>query len=137
MSDMISQEEIEKMLNNMREPEGESSNLDKVQEAKKVSFSPLEPKKPASKSYQLQHLKEIPVSVAIELAGKEMTVREILSLKKGSLIKTDKIAGEIADLLINDRPLAKGEVVVINEMFGIRVMDIDKKKMSDLKSEKG
>ena len=62
--------------------------------------------------------------ITVELGGTNMLIRDILALGPGSVIELDKLAGEPVDLLVNDRPIAKGEVVVIDESFGVRLTEI-------------
>lgn len=72
----------------------------------------------------LDLLLDIPLQVTVELGRTTRSVKEILSLSSGSIIELDKLAGEPVDILVNKRLIAKGEVVVIDENFGVRVTDI-------------
>ncbi len=67
---------------------------------------------------------DISMPVTVELGRTRMLIRDILALGPGSVIELDKLAGEPVDLLVNDRPIAKGEVVVIDENFGVRLTHI-------------
>ena len=69
-------------------------------------------------------LMDVTMSLTVELGRATMTIRNILSLGEGSIIKLQKLAGEPVDLLVNGKLIAKGEVVVIDENFGVRVTDI-------------
>ncbi len=69
-------------------------------------------------------LLDVSMEVTVELGRSTKTVQEILSLGEGSIIELDKLAGEAVDLLVNNKPIAKGEVVVIDENFGVRVTEI-------------
>ena len=69
-------------------------------------------------------LMDIPLQVTVELGRTKRSVKEILELSSGSIIELDKLAGEPVDILVNNRLIAKGEVVVIDENFGVRVTDI-------------
>ena len=69
-------------------------------------------------------LLDIPLQVAVELGRTKRSVKEILELSGGSIIEIDKLAGEPVDILVNNRLIAKGEVVVIDENFGVRITDI-------------
>jgi flagellar motor switch protein FliN/FliY len=69
-------------------------------------------------------LLDIPLQVTVELGRTKRSVKDILDLSPGSIIELDKLAGEPVDILINNRLIAKGEVVVIDENFGVRVTDI-------------
>lgn len=72
----------------------------------------------------LEMLLDIPLQVTVELGRTKRSVKEILSLTQGSIIELDKLAGEPVDIYVNNRLIAKGEVVVIDENFGVRVTDI-------------
>lgn len=72
----------------------------------------------------LDMLLDVPLSVTVELGRTKKNVEEILELTQGSIIELDKLAGEPVDVLVNNKLIAKGEVVVIDENFGVRVTDI-------------
>ena len=72
----------------------------------------------------LNLLLDIPLKVTVELGRTKKQIREILELTQGSIIELDKLAGEPVDILVNNKLIAKGEVVVIDENFGVRVTDI-------------
>ncbi|MGI6185249.1 MULTISPECIES: flagellar motor switch phosphatase FliY [Bacillales] len=72
----------------------------------------------------LNLLMDIPLQVTVELGRTKKLIKEILDLSAGSIIQLDKLAGEHVDILVNNKLIAKGEVVVIDENFGVRVTDI-------------
>ena len=72
----------------------------------------------------LDLLLDIPLKVTVELGRTKKLIKEILELSQGSIIELDKLAGEPVDILVNNKMIAKGEVVVIDENFGVRVTDI-------------
>lgn len=80
-------------------------------------------------------LMDVPLTVSVKLGKTQMTISEVLNLGEGSIIELDKLAGELVDLFINGKLIAKGEVVVIDENFGFRVKDIisPAERLSDLK----
>ncbi len=67
---------------------------------------------------------DIPVTVSVELGRTKMLINELLQLGQGSVVELEKMAGEPMEILVNDRLIARGEVVVVNEKFGIRLTDI-------------
>jgi flagellar motor switch protein FliN len=75
-------------------------------------------------SRRLDMLLDVPLDVSVELGRCRMTIQELLALAPGSVIELDKVAGEPLDILINDRLVARGEAVVVNDKFGIRITDI-------------
>jgi flagellar motor switch protein FliN/FliY len=72
----------------------------------------------------MDFLLDIPLEVAVELGRTRMLIKDLLQLGQGSVIELDKIAGEPMEILVNNKLVARGEVVVVNEKFGIRLTDI-------------
>lgn len=72
----------------------------------------------------LDFILDIPLKVTVELGRAKMAIREILQLAQGSVIELSKFAGEPLEVLVNEKLIARGEVVVVNEKFGIRLTDI-------------
>ena len=89
-------------------------------------FAPLdEPGLPDGiEAQNLDIVMDIPLEVSVELGRKRMSIRDILDLGSGSIVELDKIAGEPVDLLVNGRLVARGEVVVIEDNFGVRITEI-------------
>ncbi|MDA8085315.1 MAG: flagellar motor switch protein FliN [Nitrospiraceae bacterium] len=72
----------------------------------------------------MDFLLDIPLEVTVELGSTRMFIRDLLQLGQGSVIELEKLAGEPMEVLVNNKLVARGEVVVINEKFGIRLTDI-------------
>lgn len=72
----------------------------------------------------IEILLDVKLPISIELGRTEMAIRDILELTNGSVVELDKLAGEPVDLLVNNKVVAKGEVVVVDENFGIRVTSL-------------
>jgi flagellar motor switch protein FliN len=72
----------------------------------------------------LGRLSDVPVELAVEIGRTRMTVGATLELRPGSIVVLDRMAGEPVDLLVNGTPIARGEVVVIDEEFALRVTDV-------------
>jgi len=90
-----------------------------------VQFSSFDVNVPPQASPQnLSMLMDIPLKVTVELGRTKRQIKDILDLSPGSIIELDKLAGEPVDILVNNKLIAKGEVVVIDENFGVRVTDI-------------
>lgn len=79
---------------------------------------------PAGPPAELERLHDVPVELAVEIGRTRMTIGETLALGPGSIITLNRLAGEPVDLLVNGKPIARGEVVVIDEEFGLRVTDV-------------
>jgi len=72
----------------------------------------------------LELLLDVPLSVTVELGRTRIAVRRLLSLGAGAVIELTKLAGEPLDVLINGKPIARGEAVMVNEKFGIRLTEV-------------
>ncbi|MES1206789.1 MAG: flagellar motor switch protein FliN [Pseudomonadota bacterium] len=79
---------------------------------------------PAGEQRRLDLLLDVPLDLSVELGRTRMTIQDLLGLGPGSVIELDKIAGEALDILVNDRLVARGEAVVVNDKFGVRITDI-------------
>ncbi|SDQ60448.1 flagellar motor switch protein FliN/FliY [Virgibacillus salinus] len=93
-----------------------------IQQATFSNFEQVELNK--NEQRNLDMLLDIPLKVTVELGRTKRTIKDILELSAGSIIELDKLAGEPVDILVNEKLIAKGEVVVIDENFGVRVTDI-------------
>ncbi|WP_138414817.1 flagellar motor switch phosphatase FliY [Aquibacillus sediminis] len=93
-----------------------------VQTAAFSSFS--DEQLPTKEKRNLDMLLDIPLNVTVELGRTQKSVKDILEMSSGSIIELDKLAGEPVDIHVNNKLIAKGEVVVIEENFGVRVTDI-------------
>lgn len=89
-----------------------------------VEFAPLSFSSVSQGNPNLDRVMDIPLRVTVELGSSKLKVKNVLELSKGSIVELDKLAGEPVDLLVNGRLMAKGEVVVINENFGVRITEI-------------
>jgi flagellar motor switch protein FliN/FliY len=90
-----------------------------------IEFMPLQPAAGAgSDGADLRRLHDVPVELAVEIGRTRMTIGQTLELRPGSVVSLNRLAGEPVDLLINGKPIARGEVVVIDEEFGLRVTDV-------------
>ncbi|MBI3014038.1 MAG: flagellar motor switch protein FliN [Candidatus Tectomicrobia bacterium] len=75
-------------------------------------------------SLNLDFILDIPLQVTVELGRTKMRIHDLLSLGQGSVIELTKLVGEPLELLVNEKLVARGEVVVVNEKFGIRLTDV-------------
>ncbi len=90
-----------------------------------TTAGPLEPIAPhAVTAEELVRLHDVPVELAVEVGRTKMTIKEALALGPGSIVTLNRLAGEPVDLLVNGKPIARGEVVVIDEEFGLRVTEV-------------
>ena len=101
-----------------------------------IEFMPLHPAGIAgSEGADLRRLHDVPVELAVEIGRTRMTLGQTLELRPGSVVSLNRLAGEPVDLLINGKPIARGEVVVIDEEFGLRVTDVVSASHSTLEDE--
>ena len=77
---------------------------------------------PAPKN--IEFILDIPMQVTVQVGSTKMVIRELLQLGQGSVIELEKLAGEPMEVLVNNKLVARGEVVVVNEKFGIRLTDV-------------
>ncbi|MGE3152774.1 MAG: flagellar motor switch protein FliN [Nitrospiraceae bacterium] len=85
---------------------------------------PPQEAKPLAGAKNLDVLLDIPMQVSVQLGTTRMVIRELLQLGQGSVVELDKLAGEPLEVLVNHRLVARGEVVVVNEKFGVRLTDV-------------
>lgn len=93
-------------------------------EPKAGAFPPLESSGGTAPVKNLEFILDIPMQVSVQLGSSRMLIRELLQLGQGSVIELDKLAGEPMEVFVNNRLVARGEVVVVNEKFGIRLTDV-------------
>ncbi|NLN59125.1 MAG: flagellar motor switch protein FliN [Deltaproteobacteria bacterium] len=143
----MEQNEIDALMKEMEEGEGEASatfptdeeNLgwddvqeeleasrkeEPVTEVASVGFGELQPGDAPKANMDIDFILDIPLTLTVELGRSKMLISELLQLGQGSVVELTKLAGEPMDIFINQRLIARGEVVVVNEKFGVRLTDI-------------
>jgi flagellar motor switch protein FliN len=83
-----------------------------------------QPAPAAGAEIDLSRLSDIPMELSVEIGRTHMTVGETLALRVGSVVELERQAGEPVDLLVNGSPIARGEVIVIEEQYGLRITEI-------------
>ncbi len=78
----------------------------------------------ADSEINLDVILDVPVTVSMEVGNTKISIRNLLQLNQGSVIELDRLAGEPMDVLVNKTLIARGEVVVVNDKFGLRLTDI-------------
>jgi flagellar motor switch protein FliN len=90
-----------------------------------VQFMPLTPEMPMTdQAHGIELLMDVALEVSVELGRSHMSIGEILALRTGSVIELDKLAGEPVDVSVNGTLIARGEVVVVDEKFGVRITEV-------------
>jgi flagellar motor switch protein FliN/FliY len=99
-----------------------------AQEINTISTANLQPddQKPQT---SLEMLMDVPLNISVELGRSHMTLRHTLELVQGSVIELDRLAGDAVDILVNERLLARGEVVVVDDKFAVRITELIDPKM--------
>jgi flagellar motor switch protein FliN/FliY len=110
---VLTEAEIQRMINNLHHNTGPK--------IVPVQFAPLQPVPLQGTRVPISHLADIRVNISAQLGRVTLTVKEILALEEGSVFALESLAGEPVVLLVNEQPLGKGEVVVINDAYGIRI----------------
>ena len=105
----------------------ESSNPEEeaVQVAGSEVFRELDDgSKSPEREKDLDFIRDIPVQLSVELGRTKISIKNLLQLAQGSIVELDAAAGDLMDILVNGTMIAKGEVVVVNEKFGVRLTEI-------------
>ena len=89
-----------------------------------AQFMPLDQAAPQPAANNIDLILDVALRVTVELGRATMSIREVLELGPGSVVELDRLAGEPVDILVNDHLIARGEVVVVDENFGVRVTEI-------------
>ncbi len=92
--------------------------------AEPAGFQELQDEGRPNLSPELEVILDIPVNISMEVGNTEITIRNLLQLNQGSVIELDRLAGEPLDVRVNGTLIAHGEVVIVNDKFGIRLTDV-------------
>ncbi|MBF0556766.1 MAG: flagellar motor switch protein FliN [Nitrospirae bacterium] len=93
-------------------------------DVQKADFHELDKEGNVEGTRDIKFLLDIPLMITVEIGRTKMLINDLLQLGQGSVIELDKLAGEAMEILVNNKVIAKGEVVVVNEKFGIRLTDV-------------
>jgi flagellar motor switch protein FliN/FliY len=99
----------------------ESGDSDKLAET--ASFDELTDES-GNDAVNMDAILDVPVTISMEIGRTKINIRNLLQLNQGSVVELDRLAGEPMDVLVNGTLIAQGEVVVVNEKFGLRLTDI-------------
>jgi len=131
------QEEMKASAKPVEKKDNEEISRDDVQEEMKASAKPVEKKEVSSvefdeikqgktkkASLDIDFILDIPLTVTVEMGRGRVLISELLQLGQGSVVELTKLAGEPMEVFVNNRLIARGEVVVVNEKFGVRLTDV-------------
>ena len=105
----------------------EQSDAEASESAQAVELDELQEEQPPlsdEKQRKLDTILDIPVTISMEVGRSQISIRNLLQLNQGSVVELDRVAGEALDVLVNGTLIAHGEVVVVNDKFGIRLTDV-------------
>ena len=102
----------------------EQAEVEQQSEAQAADFQDLQPENSGCGDIKLDAILDVPVVISMEIGRTRINIRNLLQLNQGSVVELDRLAGEPMDVLGNGTLIAQGEVVVVNEKFGIRLTDI-------------
>lgn len=108
----------------LKEATGEGESSKPAAAINEPVLSPEDSRLAKTDFSKLKMILDVPLKVTVELGRTKMLVNDLLQLGQGSVIELDKIAGEPMEILINEKLVAMGEVVVVNEKFGVRLTDV-------------
>ncbi len=120
MADQETKEETGVEENAQESEKGESAGVTEEKEM----LPPLSGEKGDQPARELEFILDLPLQVTVELGRTKMVVNDLLQLAQGSIVELEKLAGDPLEILVNDKLIARGEVVAVNEKFGIRVTEI-------------
>ncbi len=124
VAEMVDQDAMADEWAAAMEEQAESGSSDSG-DVEKVEAKSLNDNTPGQQSdVNLDVILDIPVTIAMEIGRTRISIRNLLQLNQGSVIELDRLAGEPMDVLVNGTLVAHGEVVVVNEKFGIRLTDV-------------
>ena len=102
----------------------EQATSESTQQANPAPVAKLDDEGKPKSDVDLDMVMDIPVTISMEIGRTRISIRNLLQLSQGSVVELDRLAGEPMDVLVNDTLIAHGEVVVVNDKFGIRLTDI-------------
>lgn len=102
---------------------GDSEAKTKV-EAKAAQFSNVQDAGKSAEQKSIDFILDLPLQVSVELGRTQILINDLLRLGQGSVVELSKLAGEPMEVLVNQKLVARGEVVVVNEKFGVRLTDV-------------
>lgn len=113
----LAEQEAEAKTEAAAKPKVEPAPLDELQED-------ADSRSPEDDDVNLEVILDIPVTLSVEIGRTRISIRNLLQLNQGSVVELDRLAGEPLDVMVNGTLVAHGEVVVVNERFGIRLTDV-------------
>ena len=104
--------------------EDQAEGEEKQSGTETASFEELKDESASTGNVNMDAILDVPVTISMEIGRTKINIRNLLQLNQGSVVELDRLAGEPMDVLVNGTLIAQGEVVVVNEKFGLRLTDI-------------
>ncbi len=116
----------ENLASQQKEQVGEVQDAKKgsFEETRSVNLQELTPSKEGGAHPELEFILDIPLEISVEIGRTKMLIKDLLKLNQGAIIELEKFAGEPVEIFVNGKLMARGEVVVVNDRFGVRVTEI-------------
>jgi flagellar motor switch protein FliN/FliY len=111
-------------MQEQRDTEGPATDSAADKTLASADFQELKAEAGNGSEINIEAILDVPVTISMEIGRTQLTIRNLLQLTQGSVIELDRLAGEPMDVLVNGTLIAQGEVVVVNEKFGIRLTDV-------------
>ncbi len=117
-------EEAAQEVEEQKEQETTQEAAEQKEEIQQPELTDLKDENKDLNARDIEFLLDIPVEITVELGMKKMLIKDLLQLGHGSVVELDKLAGEPMDIYANNRLIARGEAVVVNERFAVRLTDV-------------
>ena len=129
MADILSQDELDALLSQMKDSDDDADATASEARAEDTPASEVA-QPPVTRGMDIRQnnvdmILSLPIKVSAELGRATVSIAEILGFCQGSVVELDNVAGEMINLTVNDKVVAVGEAVVINENFGLRISEVD------------
>ncbi len=132
MANILSPEEVDALITQFSEDDSDESeaggDVSDAAASERPSSPPSRTEMAPAVEYDAENVEmllSIPIDVGVEIGRTHLNISEILELCQGSVIELDRLASDLIELVINDKVIASGEAVVINENFGLRILEVD------------
>ncbi|OHB24744.1 MAG: flagellar motor switch protein FliN [Desulfuromonadaceae bacterium GWC2_58_13] len=111
-------------MGSCRDVQRQQGNTDHQPDGTELIMENKKQLQPVGEVKNLEFLLDIPLQISVEVGRTRLLIKELLEMQEGSVVELDKLAGEPLDVYVNSRLIARGEAVLVNEKFGIRLTDV-------------
>ena len=132
MANILSPEEVDALITQFSDDDSDDSetsgDVSETAASERPSGPPSRTEMAPAVEYDAENVEmllSIPIDIGVEIGRTHLNISEILELCQGSVIELDRLASDLIELVVNDKVIASGEAVVINENFGLRILEVD------------